>query len=311
MPMPRTRGSLPRHRSCAGSRRRWPRSGPATAGCAVGRARRSAASAPESPLPGVSPLRAGMTTAVRLQGLVLLLLLVLALGLVAGGAGAAIISQLEGPTRGSRGPSELIVPRPSPEPAVPPPSASPAPSLRVQPLAQCYPSRDRGAHRASARSRKTPASLQQPTCGDAAGLRAGTTDHRTRSGSPARDAPTLRLLIDRSGLSDRPARRPADPVTPRRSAGWRRHRRCRGRRQRPRLLGGDPLERHRRDQRVHVGQVGRERRRIGGVEPGDGPSEVALVARAGLIGRVEAHALGEPGRGQHPGQGHVARPIAW
>ena len=97
-------------------------------------------------LPGVSPLRAGMTTAVRLQGLVLLLLLVLALGLVAGGAGAAIISQLEGPTRGSRGPSELIVPRPSPEPVVPPPSASPAPSLRVQPLAQCYPSRDRGAH---------------------------------------------------------------------------------------------------------------------------------------------------------------------
>ncbi len=98
--------------------------------------------------------REGARLVLRLQGLVLLLLLTLALGALAGGAGARLISTLEGPRRGSDLPAHVVplprlaAPSPSMHPAHGPAQASPAPtpvptpSVRTRALAQQAPGRD-------------------------------------------------------------------------------------------------------------------------------------------------------------------------
>lgn len=95
---------------------------------------RAARGIPSRPLPWLR----GARFTVQLQGLVLLLLLVLTLGLVAGGAGATIASLLQGPHRGSEAPGLLLAPERSPVTA-PSPTPSPAPTIRVVPLAQRVP----------------------------------------------------------------------------------------------------------------------------------------------------------------------------
>ena len=114
------------------------------------------------PVAAPGPMRSGTTFALRLQGLALLLLLVLAMGLVAGGAGAAILTMLDGPRRGSDAPAHLLRPRPSAAPEATPsatpaptPKATPAPSLRVQSLAQRDPVRGRAAERRTRHDRAT------------------------------------------------------------------------------------------------------------------------------------------------------------
>jgi hypothetical protein len=90
---------------------------------------RAARGIPSRPVPWFQ----GVRFTVQLQGLALLLLLVLTLGLVAGGAGATIASLLQGPHRGSEAPGLLLVPEPAPVTA---PTPTPAPTMRAVPLAQ-------------------------------------------------------------------------------------------------------------------------------------------------------------------------------
>lgn len=97
------------------------------------------------------PLAHGARVAVQLQGLALLLLLVLTVGVLAGGAGATIASLLQGPHRGSDAPApQRVVPA-----TAPPVAPSPSPTIRVAPLAQHDPAPAR-------KTRKKPAAKHRP-----------------------------------------------------------------------------------------------------------------------------------------------------
>lgn len=102
----------------------------------------------------------GARFAVQLQGLALLLLLVLTLGLLAGGAGATIASLFQGPHRGSEAPAVQLV-RPSRTPQAPP---SPVATVRVRPLAQRVPAPATKARKKAAARRRPDAAWVTPAC---------------------------------------------------------------------------------------------------------------------------------------------------
>lgn len=102
----------------------------------------------------------GARFAIGLQGLALLLLLVLTLGLVAGGAGATIASLLEGPHRGSQAPVvQLVLPTATPQ--APP---SPVATVRVRSLAQRVPETATKARKKAAAKRRSEATWVTPAC---------------------------------------------------------------------------------------------------------------------------------------------------
>jgi hypothetical protein len=102
----------------------------------------------------------GARFAFQLQGLALLLLLVLTLGLLAGGAGATIASLLQGPHRGSEAPAVQLV-LPSATPQVPP---SPVATVRVRPLAQKVPAPATKARKKAAVKRRPDLAWVTPAC---------------------------------------------------------------------------------------------------------------------------------------------------
>lgn len=122
-----------------------------------------------------TPLLPAVRLGLQAQGLALLLLAVLSLGILAGGAGAAIVSLLQGPHRGSDAPAQLILPDPSspavvPDPTLAPdPTATPAPTIRVRPLAQRDPVRPHKAQRADAARRRATDAWVTPACVDDGG----------------------------------------------------------------------------------------------------------------------------------------------
>ena len=115
-----------------------------------------------------SPFGRHLTFALRLQSLALVLLTVLALGAVGGGAGAVLVSVVHQPGQTTDLPGLPAVPAPSvlpapsvvpvPAPSVAPPTTSsrggPAPSLKVRVLAQRMPA-TRGS-RADRRASQRP-----------------------------------------------------------------------------------------------------------------------------------------------------------
>ena len=106
------------------------------------------------------PLAHGARFTLQLQGLALLLLLVLTLGLLVGGAGATIVSRLQAPHRGSEAPAVQRV-MPDPVPAVKP---TPRPTIRVVSLAQQEPApAPRSRRKSAAKHRSTPAWVT-PAC---------------------------------------------------------------------------------------------------------------------------------------------------
>ncbi len=119
-----------------------------------------------------TPLLPAARLGLQAQGLALLLLAVLSLGILAGGAGAAIVSLLQGPHRGSDAPAQLILPDRSPPAVVteptpaPDPTITPAPTLRARPLAQHDPVRSRKAQRIDAARRRAADPWVTPACVD-------------------------------------------------------------------------------------------------------------------------------------------------
>jgi len=73
-----------------------------------------------------------VTFALRLQSLALVLLMILALGAVVGGAGAVVVRVVTGPDRHDTLPASLLIPDPSSRTTVP----SPTPMLRLPPTSR-------------------------------------------------------------------------------------------------------------------------------------------------------------------------------